>query len=375
MMLKRNLGVGAARWQRLHQAAMPGRLTDLGRVRDNPGDLRGLCFVPDGVQGPMPLVVVLHGCTQTASVYDHGSGWSTLAARFGFALLFPEQHRGNNAMLCFNWFLPDDTRRGSGEAASIKSMIDTMKRDHAIDDTRVFITGLSAGGAMTSVMLATYPEQFAAGAILAGLAYGCASGTAEALDCMAGRSRRTADELVAVVRRASRHSGAWPRVQVWQGDADMTVTPGNADAIVAQWTGLHGLSATPDVVDRVENHPRARWLGAIGKPLIERYTLTGMAHGVPIDPRRGGDDALGTAGAHMLDVGVSSTLHIAQFFGIDGAAVVAAKPANVPAVVPTAAPVNARPQQPRTAAPPSAPPASGVQAVIEKALRAAGLMR
>jgi poly(hydroxyalkanoate) depolymerase family esterase len=372
MVLRRNLGVGAARWQRLHQAAMPSRLTDLGEVRDNPGDLRGLCFVPDGVEAPMPLVVVLHGCTQTASVYDHGSGWSTLAARFGFALLFPEQQRSNNAMLCFNWFLPGDTQRTMGEAASIKSMIDTMKRDHSIDDTRVFITGLSAGGAMTSVMLATYPEQFAAGAILAGLAYGCASGTAEALECMAGRSRSTADELAAVVRRASPHRGKWPRVQVWQGDADTTVTPGNADSIVAQWTGLHGLSATPDVVDRVDNHPRARWLGDDGKALIEQYSITGMAHGVPIDPRRGGGDALGAAGAHMLDVGLSSTLHIAEFFGIEGAPAVEADPAK--AVAPVVS-IAARRERPRAANPAPTPNASGVQAVIEKALRAAGLMR
>ena len=165
----------------------PSRLTELGPVRDNPGDLRGLCFVTEGAEGPMPLVVVLDGCTQTAEAYDHGSGWSTLAARYDFALLFPEQQRSNNAMLSFNWFSANDTKRGMGEAASIKSMIDTIKRDHAIDEARVFITGLSDAGAMTSAMLATYPEQFAAGAILAGLAYGCASGIAEALDCMGGR--------------------------------------------------------------------------------------------------------------------------------------------------------------------------------------------
>jgi poly(hydroxyalkanoate) depolymerase family esterase len=374
MALKRNLGVRAAQWALPQSAPTPSRLTELGRVRDNPGDLRGLCFVPEGVAGPMPLVVVLHGCTQNADVYDHGSGWSMLAARCGFALLFPEQQRSNNAMLCFNWFSANDTQRGMGEAASIKSMIDTMKRDHAIDEARVFITGLSAGGAMTAVMLATYPEQFAAGAILGGLAYGCASGMAEALDCMGGRSRSDADKLSARVRRASAHSGKWPRVQVWQGDADTTVTPGNADSIVAQWAGVHGLAATPDVVDRVENHPRARWLGADGTPLVEQYTITGMAHGVPIDPRRSGGDALGSAGAHMLDVGLCSTQRIAEFFGI-GAAAVVAKPSTPAKPVPLAASVIPRANRMRTAIHAAKPHASGVQAVIEKALRAAGLMR
>ncbi len=373
MALKLKSGAGS-RWARLHRSALPSRLTELGRIADNPGDLRGLCFVPDGVEGPMPLVVVLHGCTQTAAVYDHGTGWSTLAARCGFALLFPEQQRGNNAMLCFNWFLGNDTKRGIGEAASIKSMIDTMKRDHAIDPERIFITGLSAGGAMTSVMLATYPEKFAGGAIIAGLAYGCASGMAEALDCMAGRSRSTADELAAVVRRASPHTGRWPRVQVWQGDADTTVTPGNADAIVAQWAGLHGVSAAPDVIDRIDHHPRARWLGADGTALIERYTIAGMGHGVPIDPRRGSGEKLGVAGAHMLDVGVSSTQRIAEFFGIGGAAATAVetKPAKPIAF---AVPVTPRADQSRASSSAAMPPASGVQAVIEKALKAAGLMR
>lgn len=350
----------------------PSRLTELGPVRDNPGDLRGLCFVPEGAEGPMPLVVVLDGCTQTAEAYDHGSGWSTLAARYDFALLFPEQQRSNNAMLSFNWFSANDTKRGMGEAASIKSMIDTIKRDHAIDEARVFITGLSDAGAMTSAMLATYPEQFAAGAILAGLAYGCASGMAEALDCMGGRSRGTADELSAVVRRASPHRGKWPRVQVWQGDADTTVTSGNADSIVTQWVGLHGLSATPDVVDRVDNHPRARWIGDDGKALIEQYSITGMAHGVPLDPRRGGGDALGAAGAHMLDVGLCSTLHIAEFFGIEGAPAVETGPAK--AVAPIIS-IVARRERPRAAKLAPTPHTSGVQAVIEKALWAAGLMR
>ena len=79
----------------------------------------GRCYVPPGLSGPAPLVVVLHGCTQNAAVYDHGSGWSRLADRHGFLLLFPEQQRANNPMLCFNWFSGNDSQRGMGEAASI----------------------------------------------------------------------------------------------------------------------------------------------------------------------------------------------------------------------------------------------------------------
>src|SRR5687768_851948 len=85
-------------------------LRPLDAVRDNPGNLLGHSYVPEGFEGPLPLVVVLHGCTQDAAGYDRGSGWSRLAARHGFALLFPEQQRANNLALCFNWFTAGDSQ-------------------------------------------------------------------------------------------------------------------------------------------------------------------------------------------------------------------------------------------------------------------------
>ena len=347
------------------RAATTDRLSDLEGVRENPGSLHGRFYVPAGLKAPAPLVVVLHGCTQNAAVYDHGSGWSTLADRYGFALLFPEQRRENNPMLCFNWFSGSDTRRGMGEAASIAGMIEAMKLAHDIDSERIFVTGLSAGGAMASVMLATYPEVFAAGAILAGVAYGCADGVREAFDCMGGRERLGAGELASVVRRASPHDGPWPRVQVWQGSADRTVVPSNADAIVLQWTHLRGLRPEPDRVDEVEGHPRRTWLGPGGEPLVEQFTIIGMAHGVPLDD--GGAEALGAAGAHMLDVGLSSTARIATFFGI-------APQEQAENPQPEAKPIPEK-ASPRSRSERRPEPASGPQAVIEKALRAAGLMR
>ena len=341
------------------------RLSDLPAVSPNPGNLLGRYYVPEGVKGSTPLVVVLHGCTQNAAVYDHGSGWSALADKHGFILLFPEQQRANNPLLCFNWFSGDDSRRGRGEAASIQAMIEAMKQAHDVDPKRIFVTGLSAGGAMASVMLATYPELFAAGAIIAGVAYGCASGVAEAFDCMGGRARSDAKELAAKVRGASPHKGPWPRVQVWQGSADPTVVASNADAIALQWAQLHGLGPKPAVSDEVAGYPRRRWLGADGKPLIEQYEITGMAHGIPLHPGTGEGES-GTAGAHMLDVGLSSTDRIAAFFGIAPAVTdkVAAEPRGAK---------NRQAAAPRAAA--RSLPTNGVQAVIEKALKAAGLMR
>ena len=191
------------------------------------------------------LVVVLHGCGQTAAGYDLGTGWSTLAKRYGFALLMPEQQGSNNANTCFNWFNPGDIARGRGEAASIRQMIARMVADHKIDSRRIYITGLSAGGAMTSVMLAIYPEVFAGGAIIAGLPFGIASNVREALGGMMQSTSRPADELGDLVRKASKHKGPWPKVSVWHGSADRTVNPGNANEIVKQWLDVHGLPPAP----------------------------------------------------------------------------------------------------------------------------------
>jgi poly(hydroxyalkanoate) depolymerase family esterase len=142
------------------RGAKSGRLTETTGFGTNPGDLKMFSYLPGDQRArqKLPLVVVLHGCTQNAAGYDTGAGWSTLAARYGFALLMPEQKASNNGNTCFNWFNPDDITRGSGEALSIRQMIARMTRDHAIDGKRIFITGLSAGGAMTAVMLATYSQ-------------------------------------------------------------------------------------------------------------------------------------------------------------------------------------------------------------------------
>jgi poly(hydroxyalkanoate) depolymerase family esterase len=335
------------------------RLSDLPMTAGNPGNLRARFYLPSGLEPGAPLVVVLHGCTQNAAVYDHGSGWSRLAERHGFALLFPEQQRSNNMNLCFNWYQPEDAARGGGEPASIQAMIERMIELHKLDPARIFVTGLSAGGAMASVMLATYPELFAGGAIIAGLPYGCADNLAEALSAMSSPGNVQGEVLGDAVRRASRHRGPWPKVSVWHGSADRLVVPGNGEAIVRQWRDVHGLAGTPTRTEQVDGHPHRVWADASGDVLVEDYVVTGMAHGTPLMP--GQDEGQsGQAGAHMLDVGLSSTDRIAAFFGI------APEPVDRP---------ERRTGEPTAAAPSYAAPANDVQAVIENALRAAGLMR
>jgi poly(hydroxyalkanoate) depolymerase family esterase len=361
------------------RSATVDRLSDWTAPFHNPGNLACRFYVPEGLTGPAPLIVVLHGCTQDAAVYDHGSGWSRLADRHGFILLFPEQRRANNSMLCFNWFEAADTTRGQGEAASIRAMIDAVGAVHAIDRGRVFVTGLSAGGAMASVMLATYPEVFAGGAIIAGVAYGCATSVAEAFSCMGGNGAAQGAGLGARVRAASPHAGPWPRVQVWQGSADRTVVSSNADAIVRQWLELHRLPERPSRTETVAGHALRVWSGADGQALVEQYDIAGMAHGIPLDPGTGAGQS-GQAGAHMLDVGLSSTDRIAEFFGVaNGAApmVGSSEVTKVQVAAKQIAPKQVFPKQVKAKKRASAAPAAahGVQKIIEDALKAAGLMR
>jgi poly(hydroxyalkanoate) depolymerase family esterase len=298
----------------------PDLHTPLTEVKDfgsNPGNLRMFRYAPVVLQHPRALVVVLHGCGQTAAAYDVGSGWSTLAKHYGFALLMPGQLASNNANGCFNWFYPEDTARERGEAGSIRQMIARMVKDHAIDPRRIFITGLSAGGAMTSVMLAIHPELFAAGAIIAGLPFGVATNLRDALIGMRASRTRSATELGDLVRKASSHKGKWPKVSVWHGTADRTVYPGNADEIVKQWLDVHGLPLEPMAQSTVDGHPREVWWGPDGETVVESYTIADMAHGTPLGIAET-DKRYGTQGAFMIEAGISSSYHIAKFFGLTG---------------------------------------------------------
>jgi poly(hydroxyalkanoate) depolymerase family esterase len=286
-------------------------LTEVADFGPNPGHLRMLAQIPEDLPKNPALVVVLHGCQQTAEGYALGSGWSQLAEREKFILLAPEQRGGNNPHHCFNWFTERNTARGSGEAGSIHAMVEHLAAAHGVDRKRVFVTGLSAGGAMTAAMLAAYPETFAAGAVIAGLPYRAAVSVGGALEVMAHGDRRSGIEAAASVRAASDHSGPWPRLSVWHGVADETVTQGNAAALIRQWRNLHGLRAAPSREETVSGQVRRVWSGPAGADLIEEFELDAFGHGTPLDSA-----ALGEPGPFILEAGISSTLHIAEFFGL-----------------------------------------------------------
>lgn len=358
-------------------------LDTLSSFGSNPGALHARVYYPPHLPENAPLVVVLHGCTQTAAGYDRGSGWTQLADMEGFALLFPEQQRSNNPNLCFNWFEPGDIRRDAGEALSIRQMIGAVQKRVSIDPKRIFVTGLSAGGAMAAVMLATYPELFAGGAIIAGLPFGCAGTIPEAFDRMRGHAMPSPETLERLLRQASRHDGPWPRVSVWHGSSDRTVDRQNMEASIAQWRSVHGLAMAPTLSDSVAGFPRRVWRDVNGRDVLEALTITGMGHGTPLDT---GPDGVGIAAPYMLDVGISSTIHIARFWYLVGPEIQASHyqhrnpsperpvarkiaPAQQPTVIEMA---SASANTARRAAESRS---SDIQQTIEKALRSAGLMR
>jgi poly(hydroxyalkanoate) depolymerase family esterase len=272
----------------------------------NPGNLRMFQYLPAGLEPGAPLVVTLHGCGQTAAGYDQGAGWCRLADEQGFAVLAPEQKAVNNPHTCFDWFNPEDISRDSGEAASVAAMVRQMVGTHRLDSRRVFITGLSAGGAMTSVMLATYPELFAGAAIIAGLPFGAAQNVRDALEAMRTAPLRTPPQWGDLVRAASSFTGPWPRISIWHGALDTSVNVNNAQALAAQWADLHGLSLGAARQELVDGAIRMRW-----GDRLEVYTLPALAHGTPIDSRD-----LGAAGPFILEAGISSTRRIAEFWGV-----------------------------------------------------------
>lgn len=298
------------------------RLSEIENFGENPGNLRMFQYVPADLGPHAPLVVVLHGCTQTAAGYDRSSGWSWLAEKHGFAVLFAQQRGENNPRRCFNWFRPHDIVRESGEAGSIRHMVDHLVVQHDLDRQRIFITGLSAGGAMTNVMLASYPEVFAAGAVIAGLPYRSAKTVHDALQVMREGVIRAPDAWGDEVRGASpageladgRIALPWPRVAVWQGLADDVVNPSNAVEIVKQWANVHGVDEQAKEEEDVGGTKRMRWRNAAGEVVIEAIAIEHLGHAVPINAAS--MDLHEQPGPHFADIGLSSTVEIARFFGI-----------------------------------------------------------
>lgn len=242
------------------------------RRHDSPmGSRKYRLFVPSTKQ-PRGLVVMLHGCKQTAEEFALGTDMNAVAERHGLLVAYPEQPSTENPMSCWNWFRPQDQSRQDGEAAVLSDLAKSVILEHGLESEGAWIAGLSAGGAMAVVLGATYPDVFSAVGVHSGLAYRCANDTNSAFAAMRGqhRPRRSA---------GAKHTFE-PRLVVFHGSADQTVAPTNAailwnDALPSKGQGKT-VSGSRTSGGRAVQY-RA-FVGASGKVLLEEWIIDGAGH-------------------------------------------------------------------------------------------------
>jgi poly(hydroxyalkanoate) depolymerase family esterase len=328
--------------------AAAGSLVSVPSFGANPGALAMFTYTPAGLPASAPLVVALHGCTQTATDYFTHSGWPELADRYKFAVVFPQQSTANNSLQCFDWWTPSDDGRGVGEAASVKSMVDFEKAHLSIDAARVFVTGLSAGGAMTADLLADYPDVFAGGGIDSGLPAQCATSQTQATNCQQNSQNLTPAQWAARAKGSfPGYTGPYPRVAIWQGTSDFVVFPVNGTELRDQWTAVHGVSQTPSATATLTGGTtETTYNDGSGQPVVAFFSIAGMGHGTAVHPGTGVDNC-GSAGAFFLDT-ICSSFYTAQFWGLTGP--------TPPTSPPPTSPPPTSPAPPTTSAP-SPPPA------------------
>jgi len=280
------------------------KFTPLVNFGDNPGELTASYYEP--ANKSKNLVVLLHGCVQNGEEFAKSSGFLGLAKSNHFTLLIPQQNANNNVKTCFNWFSTHDINKGQGESLSIKNMIITLKEKTKSDN--VFIAGLSAGGAMTSMMLVNYPEIFNAAAIIAGIPFPCADNLTKAISCMRNGPSQTTNNLVHLVKSTKATTGSWPDLIIFTGSDDKIVNPKNSTVLAQQWADLKGLTESP-ISSKQQGVNIKRWQNNENKGVVELVTISGLDHGMPINSalKHGG-----MKGAFLLESPISAAVNIVK---------------------------------------------------------------
>jgi len=260
-------------------------------------------YVPSGAEDrPLPLVVMLHGCTQDPDDFAAGTRMNEAARERGFFVLYPAQAQGANASRCWNWFKHNHQARGRGEPAVLAGMARMVMQRHAIDPRRVYVAGLSAGGAMAAILGDAYPDLFAAVGVHSGLPTGAARDLESAFAAMQGGGTGT-----------GRNRGAPPTI-VFHGDRDATVHPANGKKVAAASAGT--ALAEEERSSRVggRSYTRSIHRGADGRPVAEHWAVHGAGHAWSGGSPRGSyTDATGPdATEEMLRFFFMHTLAVAQ---------------------------------------------------------------
>ncbi len=293
------------------------RITHFG---SNPRHLKMYVYVPENLPDAPAVVVTLHGCSQSAKRCAKLTGWNKLADKNGFIVVYPGQRWWNNMGRCFNWFTRNNQTRDKGEALSVRSMVDHVVKNYHADTNKIFITGLSAGGAMTSNMLAMYPEVFQAGAVFSGGAYKAARNMFTSWLAQQGWLLQSGVKLGNHVRAAvPGYSGEYPGVAVFHGKRDRIVNRRNAMEIVKQWTNVHDTDERADsVINRFNGNKRVTlslYRDKKGKEVVKYFSIKRMGHAVATDPGKCPCEG-GGRGMFAHNNGFYSTYFAADFFGL-----------------------------------------------------------
>ena len=286
---------------------------------ENPGNLKMFAFTAKVSQNEArPLVVALHGCSQTAASMSQQSGWNNLAMDHNFIVIYPQQKRSNNGSNCFNWFKENDTDKNSGESQSIKSMVDFAIENYNIDTNQIFIYGLSAGAAMAVSQMANYPELYNTGAIFAGAPHKIVTKYSQAMKAMNGKMNKTPEEWGKLVAPDS-IKNKYPKLLVFHGEKDPFVDINNAYELIEQWSYLHQTDAEEDsLIQSFENNPtvqRISYFNDNKEEVIVFYKIANIGHALPVDPGKRKNQG-GETGTFSKDIDFFSTYYVAKDFGL-----------------------------------------------------------
>lgn len=286
----------------------------------NPGNLSLFYYTPQNAKPGRPLVVVLHGCSQGANAVAELTGWNKLADKYGFYVAYPQQHFPNNPSHCFNWFKKNEIERGKGESESIKQMVDYMLKKFQLNSDSVFVTGLSAGAAMSVVMIATQPGMFKAAAVFAGGPYKPGTNIFTSSGSMVWGVNKTPEEWKELVWRENpAFKTKYPKVFVYHGTTDPVVNVRNAYELLEQWTCLHKTDTIPDIVDSAylekRDIMRLAYLNKENDEVVVFYKINNMGHAIPVDPGQCGNQG-GKAGIFGTIKNFYATYYAACDFGL-----------------------------------------------------------